>query len=82
MIQDKERAAIITMIRSQSPAVQDFCAIAFTLGHEEGWWLARTDPDSTVSPVHHALEVNPFLPEPQPTNDKEEPANDPAAQTT
>ncbi len=60
-IQDKERDEIIARIKSESPAVQDLCAIAFDLGHEEGWWLARTDPDTTISPVAHAAAVNPFI---------------------
>jgi hypothetical protein len=62
-IQDAEREAIIARIKSESPAVQDFCALAFALGHEEGWWLARTDPDTTVSPVKHSTDTNPFLTE-------------------
>jgi hypothetical protein len=31
------------------------------MGHEEGWWLARCDPDTTISPVDHARKKNPFI---------------------
>jgi hypothetical protein len=60
-IQDKEREAIIAKVLEYEPAIVDLCAVAFDLGHEEGWWLARTDPDSTISPVGHAAQVNPFI---------------------
>jgi hypothetical protein len=59
-IQDDERAEIIAAINSQPESVRKLAAKAFLLGHEEGWWLARTDPESGVSPVEHAAEVNPF----------------------
>ena len=59
-IQDKERNAIIVEINNQPESVRKLAAKAFLLGHEEGWWLARTDPESGVSPVKHAADVNPF----------------------
>lgn len=73
-IQENERQEIITRIKEYGSAIQELCAAAFALGHEEGWWLSRTDPDSTVSPVHHERQVNPFIEmEPQP---KVEPATE------
>lgn len=59
-IQDDERQKMIDAIKSFPQAYQDVAAMAFRMGHEEGWWLARTDPDSTVSPPAHEIEVNPF----------------------
>ena len=59
-IQDKERNEIITEINNQPENVRKLAAKAFLLGHEEGWWLARTDPESGVSPIKHAADVNPF----------------------
>jgi len=59
-IQDKERKEIIDRINALPEAARDAAAEGFRLGHEEGWWLARTDPDTTVSPVDHAATTNPF----------------------
>jgi hypothetical protein len=73
-IQTEEWDRLVAEINSLPQAFRDVAATAFRMGHEEGWWLARTDPDSTVSPPGHEKEVNPFN-KPLP----EEPANDPEA---
>lgn len=59
-IQTDEWNELIAVIKTFPQAYQDVAAIAFRMGHEEGWWLARTDPDSTVSPPAHEKKVNPF----------------------
>lgn len=59
-IQTEEWDELVAVIKTFPQAYQDIAAIAFRMGHEEGWWLARTDPDSTVSPPAHEAEVNPF----------------------
>ncbi len=60
-IQDKERQEIIDRILALDETGRKAAYDGFLLGHEEGWWLARTDPETTVSPVEHAAKTNPFF---------------------
>lgn len=59
-MEEKDREYIINLIKNSSPAIQDIAALAFALGHEEGWWLNRTDPDVNMNPLDHSRLVNPF----------------------
>lgn len=63
-IQEAERQALIKLVKAMPVKAQQAAAIGFAIGHEDGWWLARTDPDTTVSPVEHAKQTNPFLVKP------------------
>lgn len=54
------RNKVIDLINSDTDAVKDLCALAFAMGHEDGWWLSRTDPDVTRNPIDHMKAVNPF----------------------
>lgn len=57
---EKDREYVINLINNSSPAVRDIAALAFALGHEEGWWLNRTDPKVNMNPIDHSRLVNPF----------------------
>ncbi len=56
---ERERA-IKKILEHQPQEVINIARTAFFLGHEDGWWLSRTDPDVSISPVDHARKVNPF----------------------
>ncbi len=59
-IQTKEWNELVEEINSLPQSYREVAAKAFRMGHHEGWWLAREDPGSTISPPAHEKTINPF----------------------
>jgi hypothetical protein len=58
---EEERERVIDMIlKNQPQEAINIARTAFFLGHEDGWWLSRTNPNVSISPVDHARKINPF----------------------
>lgn len=68
IMNEEERQSVIDLINQAPEGVRMFAHAAYLLGHEDGWWLNRTDPDVTINPADHARKVNPFVLSPELTD--------------
>jgi hypothetical protein len=57
---EKEREQAIEQINLLPENIRRVAYTAYLLGHEDGWWLNRTDPDVSHNPLDHAYTTNPF----------------------